>query len=135
LPTNIGEGLVILAAIFAGVTLPLLPVQILWINMTTGVVLGLMLACEPKEPGIMRRPPRDPKTPILNRTLILRICLVALIMLIGAFGSFEWALGLSQRADRLGRLVAHSTAAYVIIGVEKWVRRKLGRAAAPSKAG
>ena len=41
LPTNMGEGLVILAAIFAGVTLPLLPVQILWINMTTAVLLGL----------------------------------------------------------------------------------------------
>lgn len=61
LPTNMGEGLVILAAVFAGVTLPLLPVQILWINMTTAVLLGLMLAFEPKEPDIMRRPPRDPK--------------------------------------------------------------------------
>ncbi len=57
LPTNMGEGLVILAAVFAGVTLPLLPVQILWINMTTAVLLGLMLAFEPKEPDIMRRPP------------------------------------------------------------------------------
>ena len=40
LPTNLGEGLVILAAIFAGVALPILPVQILWINMTTAVLLG-----------------------------------------------------------------------------------------------
>jgi magnesium-transporting ATPase (P-type) len=88
-----GEGLVILAAIFAGVPLPLLPVQILWINMTTAVLLGLMLAFEPKEPDIMLRPPRDPKTPILDGTLILRICIVGFIMLLGAFGSFEWALG------------------------------------------
>jgi calcium-translocating P-type ATPase len=93
LPTNMGEGLVILAAIFAGVPLPLLPVQILWINMTTAVLLGLMLAFEPKEPDIMLRPPRDPKTPILDGTLILRICIVGFIMLLGAFGSFEWALG------------------------------------------
>lgn len=102
LPTNMGEGLVILAAIFAGVTLPLLPVQILWINMTTAVLLGLMLAFEPKEPGIMRRPPRNPKTPILTGTLILRICVVATILLIGAFGSFEWALkqGFSDAAAR-----------------------------------
>ena len=93
LPTNMGEGLVILAAIFAGVTLPILPVQILWINMTTAVLLGLMLAFEPKEPDIMQRRPRDPRTPILTGALIGRILIVSVIMLIGAFGSFEWALG------------------------------------------
>lgn len=53
LSTNIGEGLVILVAVFAGLTLPITPVQILWINMTTAVLLGLMLAFEGKEPGIM----------------------------------------------------------------------------------
>ncbi len=66
LPTNMGEGLVILAAIFVGAHLPILPVQILWINMTTAVLLGLMLAFEPKEDDIMRRPPRDPKKTNLN---------------------------------------------------------------------
>ena len=59
LPTNLGEGLVILAAIVLGLALPILPVQILWINMTTATVLGLVLAMEAREPGIMRRPPRD----------------------------------------------------------------------------
>lgn len=93
LPTNMGEGLVILAAIFAGTTLPILPVQILWINMTTAVLLGLMLAFEPKEPDIMQRPPRDPKTPILTGVLISRILIVSAILLVGAFGSFEWAIG------------------------------------------
>lgn len=102
LPTNLGEGLVIFAAVLAGVTLPLLPVQILWINMTTAVLLGLMLVFEPKEPDIMSRAPRDPKTPILDGALILRICIVGFIMLIGAFGSFEWALeqGMSDAAAR-----------------------------------
>jgi cation-transporting P-type ATPase F len=93
LPTNMGEGLVILAAIFAGTTLPILPVQILWINMTTAVLLGLMLAFEPKESDIMQRPPRDPQTPILTGTLIGRILIVSAVLLIGAFGSFEWAIG------------------------------------------
>jgi Ca2+-transporting ATPase len=90
LPTNLGEGLVILAAIFAGVALPILPVQILWINMTTAVLLGLMLAFEPKEAGIMQRPPRSPKAPILDRTLIGRILLVGALLLAGAFGLFEY---------------------------------------------
>jgi len=92
LPTNLGEGLVILAAIFAGVTLPILPVQILWINMTTAVLLGLMLAFEPKEPAIMTRPPRDPKTPILTGVLVWRIFIVGLLLLGGAFGLFKWEL-------------------------------------------
>lgn len=92
LPTNLGEGLVILVAIFLGVTLPILPVQILWINMTTAGFLGLMLAFEPKEPGIMLRPPRDPATPILTRTLSFRILLVGALLLIAAFGLFQWEL-------------------------------------------
>ncbi len=92
LPTNGGEGLVISAAIFAGVALPITPVQILWINMSTAVLLGLMLAFEPKEPSLMRRKPRDPQQPILNGVLIFRICLVSALMLMGAFGLFEWEL-------------------------------------------
>jgi cation-transporting ATPase F len=91
LPTNLGEGLVILAAVFAGVALPILPVQILWINMTTAVLLGLMLAFEPKEAGIMQRPPRSPKTPILDRVLLGRIVIVGALLLAGAFGLFEYA--------------------------------------------
>jgi Ca2+-transporting ATPase len=91
LPTNAGEGLVILASILMGVALPIYPVQILWINMTTAILLGLTLAFEPKEADIMRRPPRDPARPIITWKLMLRILLVSLIMLVGAFGSFEWA--------------------------------------------
>jgi len=104
LPTNFGEGLVILAAVFMGVTLPILPVQILWINMTTAVLLGLMLAFEPREPGIMQRPPRDPKIPILGGDLIGRIALVGTMLFLGAFGLFEWALA-SRATDAEARTV------------------------------
>jgi cation-transporting P-type ATPase F len=97
LPTNMGEGLVILAAIITGVALPILPVQILWINMTTAVLLGLMLAFEPKEQEIMMRAPRNPQAPILTRELIGRIVIVGTLLLVGAFGLFEWEL--MQGAD------------------------------------
>ena len=100
LPTNLGEGLVIMAAIFFGVTLPILPVQILWINMTTAGFLGLMLAFEPKEPGIMQRPPRDPQIPILTSELIIRIFLVGILLLIGAFGLFGWEVRLGATLDQ-----------------------------------
>ena len=98
LPTNLGEGLVILTAILLGVTLPVLPVQVLWINMTTALLLGLMLVFEPNEPGIMRRTPRDPAQPILTRVLGERILLVSVLMLIGAFGLFEYELAAGATA-------------------------------------
>lgn len=92
LPTNAGQGLVIIAAVITYQPLPVLPVQALWINMTTAVLLGLALAFEPRESGIMRRPPRPPETAILSRELIFRILLVGLLLLSGSFGLFEWAL-------------------------------------------
>ncbi|WP_442506269.1 cation-transporting P-type ATPase [Novipirellula sp. SH528] len=113
LPTNMGEGLVILAAIFVGVALPILPVQILWINMTTAVLLGLMLAFEPKEDDIMTRPPRDPRAPLLTGELIGRIILVSLVMLVGAFGSFEWAIGRGY-----SEVVARTVSVNVFVMVE-----------------
>jgi len=92
LPTNAGEGLVILTAILFGVTLPIVPVQILWINMTTAACLGMMLAFEPKEPGIMDRPPRNPARPILDRVIFRRIAIVSTLLLVAALGLFKWEL-------------------------------------------
>ncbi len=92
LPTNAGQGLVIIAAVMSFQPLPVLPVQALWINMTTAVLLGLALAFEPREPGIMRRPPRSPQTAILSGELVFRIIMVGLLLLVGSFGLFEWAL-------------------------------------------
>jgi Ca2+-transporting ATPase len=88
LPTNGGQGMIILAAIFAGITLPVLPVQILWINMTVAVFLGLTLAFEPKENGLMARPPHPPESPILTWTLISQIFTVCAVMLAGALTLF-----------------------------------------------
>ena len=92
LPTNAGQGLVIIAAVTLAQPLPVLPVQALWINMTTAVLLGLALAFEPREPGIMCRPPRSPGSAILSGELVFRTILVGLLLLVGSFGLFEWAL-------------------------------------------
>jgi Ca2+-transporting ATPase len=92
LPTNLGEGLILLAAIITGVTLPILPIQILWINMVSAAVLGVALSLEPKEPDLMGRKPRNPQAPILSSVLIWRIVLVSIIILAGAFGLFEYEL-------------------------------------------
>ncbi len=92
LPTNVGESFVLLAAILLGTALPMLPVQLLWINMTAVTLLGTMLVFEPKEPDLMDRPPRDPKQPILTFPLFMRTGLVSLLMLAGAFALFLWEL-------------------------------------------
>ncbi len=106
LPTNGGEGLVILTAILLGTRLPILPLQILWINMTTALLLGLMLAFEPKEAGIMQRSPRDPSMPILTAPLITRIVMVSLLLVIGAFGLFKLELLLMGDNEALARTLA-----------------------------
>jgi cation-transporting ATPase F len=105
LPTNLGEGLVILVAIMLGATLPILPTQILWINMTTAVALGLMLAFERLEDEAMERPPRDPAQPLLTGTLIERIVLVSALLLAGSYGLFQLELHLGSSVE-LARTVA-----------------------------
>lgn len=88
LPTNAGEALILLTAVLLGLTLPALPVQLLWVNMMTAVLLGLALVFEPKEHGIMERAPRDPREPILNYPLIMRTGLVTLMLGIAGVGMF-----------------------------------------------
>lgn len=113
LPTNLGEGLVILVAVLLGTVLPILPVQILWINMTTAVALGLTLAFEPKEPGLMELPPRRTDHPILDKRLILRIVLVGAILLLAAFGFFKWELAATNNEAQ-----ARTVAVNVFVMVE-----------------
>ncbi|MEH6468212.1 MAG: cation-transporting P-type ATPase [Porticoccus sp.] len=93
LPTNGGEALIILAAILFGFhQLPLLPVQILWVNMVTAVTLALSLAFEPPEQNVMQRPPRNAHEPMLTSHLIWRIAFVSVILMSGTFGLFIWEM-------------------------------------------
>ncbi|MEA3383659.1 MAG: cation-transporting P-type ATPase [Campylobacterota bacterium] len=92
LPTNLGEGLVILFAIMLGLTLPILPVQILWINMATAIMLGLMLVFEPEEENIMQRKPRDPRQSILTKSMVVQMLLVGFYMLVASYSMFSYAI-------------------------------------------
>lgn len=85
LPTNLGEGSIILVAMLFGWVLPIVPVQLLWINMATAIFLGLMLVFEPKEKDLMQRAPRKPQTPLLTLPLIMRTGLISLIMIAGSY--------------------------------------------------
>jgi cation-transporting P-type ATPase F len=110
IPTNLGEALAIIVAVIVGSVLPIVPVQILWINMTSAICLGLMLAFEPKEPDIMGRPPIDPKTPIITRGLLFRTLFVGVLLTLGVFGLFMYEKHLGATLEQ-----ARTAAVNVII--------------------
>jgi magnesium-transporting ATPase (P-type) len=91
LPVNGGEALALIAALLLGLTLPITPVQILWVNMVSSVVLAMALAFEGPEPDIMRRPPRRPDEAILSRFVLWRVGFVSLLFCAGIFGMFSLA--------------------------------------------
>jgi Ca2+-transporting ATPase len=93
LSTNAGEILTIIATILAGLPLPLVPVQILWINLVTDSFPGLALAADPPREDVLAEPPRDPKARIVTRGVLFRIALVAIIMTIGTVWLFTASLG------------------------------------------
>jgi magnesium-transporting ATPase (P-type) len=105
IPTNLGEALMLLTAIVLTLPLPLLPLQLLWINLTD-TLLGLSLAFEPKERDVMTRPPRQPKQPLLTFPLIMRTGLVSLMMVGGGVGLFLWELRVEQAGLEVARTVA-----------------------------
>ncbi|KUJ79735.1 cation transporting ATPase C-terminal domain-containing protein [Ruegeria profundi] len=91
LPVNGGEALALILALLLGLTLPITPVQILWVNMVSSVVLAMALAFEGPEPDIMRRPPLRADEPILSRLVLWRVGFVALLFCAGIFGMFTFA--------------------------------------------
>ncbi len=127
LPTNMGEGLLILTAIALGTTLPILPVQILWINMTTAVLLGLTLAFERVEPEIMARAPRRPAEPLLTHDVIARTLLISLLLVSAAYALFEHELRLGA-SDAEARTVAVNVFVLVETGYLFNCRSLTGRA-------
>lgn len=92
LPTNMAQAGMVLIAILLGITLPITPVQILWVNMVTAVTLALALAFERPEPEAMRQPPRNPREPLLTHFMLWRILFVTVFLVAGSLGLFLWEL-------------------------------------------
>jgi magnesium-transporting ATPase (P-type) len=113
LPTNGGQAMAIVVAVLLGVTMPMTPAQILWVNMVTGVTLGLVFAFDPAEPGIMQRPPRDPRAPLLSGLLVWRTALVSVLFCAAVFAVFFWAL---KRGEELEH--AQTFAVNTMVGLE-----------------
>jgi magnesium-transporting ATPase (P-type) len=108
LPTNAGEATTIIVALLFGMTLPVTPVQILWINLVTAITLGLALAFEPTEANTMRRPPRARNEPLLTGELAWHVVLVSGLFLSGVFGMFAYAIDRGYSVE-LARTIAVNT--------------------------
>jgi len=108
LTSNIGEVLAIFGAALFGLPLPLLAVQILWMNLLTDGLPAVALAVDPSDPDVMDRAPRDPKEPAIDRDMMYTVALVGIVMAVGTIGVFWWFL--KQGTDIVtSRSIAFST--------------------------
>jgi potassium/sodium efflux P-type ATPase len=92
LPTNGSESLVIIAAVILGITMPISPAQILWVNMVTAVTLALALSFEPMEKDVMKNPPRDPEKSIIGGYFLFRIIYLSLLLGGSVVAIFLWLI-------------------------------------------
>ncbi|MDK9719683.1 MAG: HAD-IC family P-type ATPase [Rhodospirillales bacterium] len=113
LPTNMAQAFVIVAAVTAGMHLPITPVQILWVNMVTAVTLAMALAFEPPESDVMRRAPRSPAESLITPFQLWRLLLVTLLVVIATFGLFLYALEQGASMDE-----ARTVAVNTLVGCE-----------------
>ena len=105
LPTNAAQALVIILAVLAGISLPISPVQILWVNMAIAVTLALALAFEPLEDDIMKRQPRNVDQGLLTSFVISRVLWVGAVLTAGTFVLYHHVLTGTGNED-LARTVA-----------------------------
>jgi magnesium-transporting ATPase (P-type) len=100
--TGAAEIVMITFAVVLGMPLPLLPVQLLWLNLITNGIQDVALAFEPAEGDVLTRPPRPPREPIFNRLMIERTIIAALVMGLVGFFFFRFLLesGWSETSAR-----------------------------------
>jgi P-type Ca2+ transporter type 2C len=92
LSSNVGEILLMTAAAFAGLPLPLTAVQILYVNLATDGLPALALAVDPPDADLMRRSPRDPRTGVFTRPLVIQLLTAGLWSAIVNISLFSWLL-------------------------------------------
>ena len=83
--------------------LPLLPVQLLWLNLVTNGIQDVALAFEPGETGVLQRQPRPPKEPVFNRLMVERTLVASIVMALIGFGSFCWMIEVNGWSEAKAR--------------------------------
>jgi len=110
---NIGEILIVLLAIIFGLPVPLVATQLLFVNLLTDALPAFALGMETKEPGIMKRKPRNPKEAIINRSMMNSVGIRAIFVTISALGAFVY--GFYYLGDYV---VAMSMCFFTLVAVE-----------------
>ena len=106
LPVNGGESMTILLSTLLGRELPILSLQILWLNMLNSITMTVPLAFEPKSPGVMQQQPRSANEPLLTPNRIKRIIAISLYNWTIIFGMFEWVRQAEWGTIELARTMA-----------------------------
>lgn len=99
------ELLMVLLSVIVGLPIPLLPVQLLWLNLVTNGIQGVALAFEPGEGDSLKRKPRDPAEPLFNRLMLERILIATLVVGIGGFAVFATAIHYGWSTDAARNLL------------------------------
>lgn len=92
LSCNVGEILIVFISILMNLPVPLIPIQLLWLNLVTDSFPALALGTEKGDPDIMKQKPRDTKEPIINRTMITGVVIQSLALLAAVLAAYIWAL-------------------------------------------
>lgn len=106
LPVNGGESMTILISTLLGRELPILSLQILWLNMLNSITMTVPLSFEPKSSKVMKRPPRPANEQFLTINRIKRILAVSLYNWTLIFGMFEWVRQADWGSLELARTMA-----------------------------
>jgi P-type Ca2+ transporter type 2C len=110
LSTNAGEIVTMFVAILAGMPLPLLPIQILWVNLVTDGLPAIALGFEKGEPGVMRRKPRDSRESVFAGNLGAHVLRMGLLIGLGTLAVMGWALFQGRTVEE-ARTMAFTTLA------------------------
>jgi Ca2+-transporting ATPase len=106
LPVNGGESMTILISTLLGRELPILSLQILWLNMLNSITMTVPLSFEPKSSGVMKHPPRPVNEPFLTVNRVKRILAISLYNWTLIFGMFEWVRQAPWGSIELARTMA-----------------------------
>lgn len=143
LPVNGGESMTILISVLLARELPILSLQVLWLNMVNSIAMTVPLAFEPKSERVMQQPPRNPRESLLSKSLVKRILVISIFNWILIFGVFEWIrqttgnLALARTmaiqalvAGRVFYLLSISQLGSAIIARLRGIRQKINDASA-----
>jgi Ca2+-transporting ATPase len=117
LSCNVGEILVVFISILLNLPIPLLPIQLLWLNLVTDSFPALALGTENGDPNIMKQKPRDKHEPILNKSMVIGVGVQSIAILAAVLAAYVWALhkysggiaAITERGLYMARTIAFTT--------------------------